>query len=188
MCLRGVIHLRGEIRLRLMCLRNVSSRLRSRTRPDRNVSSKCVFVCGRKTACPSAHTMYRGENKKCLKPPPECIIDWETTTNRVVMLVHHTCKDKDSRKAEASSTTAFSWLLFWSWRFSARKAVKKLVDFNIIQIIPSEGDLVYMSCSSSWCKGFLGLPQVIMAKQIKKYLKTLKNKMNHILKIPLMQL
>ena len=58
MCLRGVIRLRGEIRLRLMCLRNVSSRLRSRTRPDRNVSSKCVFVCGRKSACTSAHTMY----------------------------------------------------------------------------------------------------------------------------------
>ena len=57
MCLRGVIRLRGEIRLRLMCLRNVSSRLRSRTRPDRNVSSKCVFVCGRKSACTSAHTM-----------------------------------------------------------------------------------------------------------------------------------
>ena len=57
MCLRGVIRLRGEIRLRFMCLRNVSSRLLSRTRPDRNASSKCVFVCGWKSGCPSAHTM-----------------------------------------------------------------------------------------------------------------------------------
>ena len=67
MCLRGVIRVRGEIRLRLMCLRNVSSRLRSRTRPDRNVSSKCVFVCGRKSACTSAHTMALWEWLYCPK-------------------------------------------------------------------------------------------------------------------------
>ena len=36
--------------------------------------------------------------------------------------------------------------------------------------------------SPSSCKGFLALPQVIMAKQMKKYLKTLKDKMTHLRK------
>ena len=83
MCLRGVIRLRGEIRLRLMCLRNVSSRLRSRTRPGRNVSSKCVFVCGRKSACTSAHTMkMRADQSEDQTgspsfAPPAARDDWE---------------------------------------------------------------------------------------------------------------
>ena len=47
MCLRWVIRLRGEIRLRLMCLRNVSSRGNSSSGGNSssfNVSSKCVFA------------------------------------------------------------------------------------------------------------------------------------------------
>ena len=45
--LHGVIRLRGEVRLRLMCLRNVSSRSNSSLGGNSssfNVSSKCVFV------------------------------------------------------------------------------------------------------------------------------------------------
>ena len=47
MRLRGVIRLRGEIRLRLMCLRNVSSLGNSSSgwnSSSFNVSSQCVFA------------------------------------------------------------------------------------------------------------------------------------------------